>query len=431
MRNKWLTIGIVLGVIPWLALMAACAGPEGPAGPAGPPGPAGPAGAQGPPGEQGPEGSPGSPGAKGPPGPQGPASEAGVGAPAPAGAEYAGSGTCSGCHSDVYAVFMMSGHPWKLNKVVDGQPPDYPFTEVPDPPQGYTWDDIAYVIGGYNWKARFIDQNGYIITGDADATTQYNLANEVVGNDAHWAAYHAGEENKPYDCGPCHTTGYSAWPPDAHQDDLEGLVGTWAEPGIQCERCHGPGSLHASNPHGVRMVVDRDSELCGECHLRGAPEVVDASGGFIRHHEQYEELFQSKHIVLECVTCHDPHVGVVQLRQAGEQTTRTQCENCHFRQAKYQKNDAHAALGVECVECHMPRISKSAVGDAAKFTGDIRTHMMGIDPEQIGQFNEDGSEALSQVGLDFACRHCHVPDSAFAKTDEELLEGAFDYHARP
>ena len=50
------------------------------------------------------------------------------------------------------------------------------------------------MIGGYNWKARFIDQNGFIITGDANATTQYNFANEVVGNDAHWVPYHAGEE---------------------------------------------------------------------------------------------------------------------------------------------------------------------------------------------------------------------------------------------
>ena len=38
----------------------------------------------------------------------------------------------------------------------DGQPPDYPFTEIPSPPEGYTWDDIAYAIGGYNWKAHFI-----------------------------------------------------------------------------------------------------------------------------------------------------------------------------------------------------------------------------------------------------------------------------------
>ena len=36
----------------------------------------------------------------------------------------------------------MSGHPWKLNKVVDGEPPDYPYTNLPSPPEGYTWDDI-------------------------------------------------------------------------------------------------------------------------------------------------------------------------------------------------------------------------------------------------------------------------------------------------
>jgi hypothetical protein len=343
-----------------------------------------------------------------------------------------GAVTCSACHSEIYETFIKSGHPWKLNKVMDGQPPDYPFTEVPEPPEGYTWDDISYVIGGYNWKARFIDQEGYIITGDADATTQYNFANPITGKEEpEWVAYQAGEEIKPYDCGACHTTGYSAWSPDAHQDDLPGIVGTWAEPGIQCERCHGPASLHVANPHGVRPEVNRDAELCGECHLRGEPEVVDASDGFIRHHEQYEELFQSKHIVLDCVLCHDPHTGVIQLRQVGEQTTRTQCENCHFKQAKFQDSQVHPAIA-ECIDCHMPRVIVSATGNAETFTGDMRTHLMAIDPEQIDQFTEDGSVALSQIGLNFACRHCHVEGGiASVKTDEELIEKAVGYHERP
>jgi hypothetical protein len=338
------------------------------------------------------------------------------------GAEYVGSETCSKCHEEIYETFMKSGHPWKLNPVVDGEPPEYPFTEVPEPPEGYTWDDIIYVIGGYNWKARFIDKDGYIITGaDEKATTQYNFANDIVGKEAGWVGYHA-------DCGPCHTTGYN---PEGNQDDLPGLVGTWAEPGIKCERCHGPGSLHVENPYGVLMEVDRDSEQCGECHLRGAPEAVNASGGFIRHHEQYEELFQSKHIVLDCVKCHDPHVGVVQLRQADEQTTRTQCENCHFKNAKYQDSEIHPTVA-DCIDCHMPRVTKSAWGDAEKFTGDIRTHLMAIDPDQIGQFTEDDSEALSQIGLDFACRGCHVKGgSATPKTDEELREKADGYHDKP
>ena len=327
---------------------------------------------------------------------------------------------------------MQSGHPYKLNKVENGQPPVYPYTEVPEVPEGYTWDDVTYVIGGYNWKARFIGTDGYIITGPEGADpfgAQYNFANPIVGNDPHWVTYHQGEK-KAYNCGPCHTTGYSN-DPDAHQDDLPGLIGTWTEPGVQCEACHGPGSLHAANPRGVKPVVDRDSEQCGKCHYRGVPEEVDASGGFIKHHEQYEELFQSKHLALKCVDCHDPHAGVIQLRKAKVQTTRTLCENCHFKEAKYQASTIMREF-VACIDCHMPRITKSAVGNAAKFTGDIRTHMMAIDPVQIGQFTEDGKLALSQLSLNFACRSCHVEGGiAHNYTDGELRQESYNYHARP
>ena len=40
------------------------------------------------------------------------------------GADYVGSDTCGVCHEETYDVFIQSGHPWKLNKVVDGQPPE-------------------------------------------------------------------------------------------------------------------------------------------------------------------------------------------------------------------------------------------------------------------------------------------------------------------
>ena len=106
--------------------------------------------------------------------------------------EYVGSEACAECHEETYDVFMDSGHPYKLTKVENGQPPEYPFTELPGPPDGYTWDDISYVIGGYNWKARFIDQDGFIITGDENATTQYNFWNEDLEMGDEWVAYHAG-----------------------------------------------------------------------------------------------------------------------------------------------------------------------------------------------------------------------------------------------
>ena len=342
------------------------------------------------------------------------------------GAEYVGAAACEECHQDIYEVFIKSGHPYKLNRVVEGQPPTYPFTEVVDPPEGYTWDDITYVIGGYNWKARFIGQDGFIITGDENATTQYSFANPDIGKDAVWVAYHAGEK-KPYDCGPCHTTGYK---PEGNQDGLEGLVGTWTEPGIQCEECHGPGNNHVANPYGVALKVDRDSASCGSCHRRGSVEAINAKGGFIRHHEQYEELFQSKHQALQCVTCHDPHAGVVASRKDGTDTVRVECESCHFQQARFQKSEIMKSF-VPCIDCHMPRIVKNAQGDAEKNTGDIRTHMWAIDPYATAQFSEDGSTAISQVSLQFACNSCHGVGSASDKTDEELQETAIGYHDRP
>jgi hypothetical protein len=410
------TLFKLAGLLIFLALLTACAGEPGPAGQAGPPGPPGPVGPAGP---------------QGPPGPPGPAGEPAEAVAATVGATYVGSLTCSGCHTDIYQTFMQSGHPWKLNPVVNGQPPDFPFTEIPELPEGYTWDDILYVIGGYNWKARFVNHEGYIITnppsetGVTDYLNQWNFANPLVGREAGWVTYNSGVENKPYDCGSCHTTGYS---PRGNQDDLPGLIGTWAEPGIQCEACHGPGSLHVQAPRGVALKIDRDPEMCGKCHRRGDVTEVDASGGFIQHHEQYEELFQSKHLTLNCVTCHDPHSGVIQLRYAGEPTVRTSCENCHFKQAQVQNIPVHDVLGITCITCHMPRVTRSAWGDAEKFTGDIRTHIMAIDPTQFAQFTEDGRLALSQIGLDFACRQCHGAGLASAKTDEELSSRATGYH---
>ena len=110
---------------------------------------------------------------------------------------------------------MKSGHPWSLTPVVGGEKPAYPFTQLPGVPNGYSWNDISYVIGGYNWKTLFTDQNGYIITdalnktGDTGYLSQWNFANELVGKNAAWVGYKSGEQNVLFTCGGCHTTGYT------------------------------------------------------------------------------------------------------------------------------------------------------------------------------------------------------------------------------
>ena len=403
MKRILLTLTILIALI----LLASCAGTSGPPGPPGeigPSGPAGPVGPVGPPGEVGPPGPMGEPGLDF------------------IQANYVGSLTCEGCHEDLYASYQNTGHAHALTKVVDGAAPEYPFSELPGPPDGYTWNEVSYVIGGYGWKALFLDQEGNIITGNVTDTTQYNLVNELLEMGDDWVAYHAGEA-LVFDCGSCHTTGYV---PEGNQDNLPGLIGTWVEDNVGCEECHGPGSNHVNDPYLVRMDIQRDSELCGSCHSVGDPLTIAAEDGFIHDQQTYEELFHSKKRVMECVDCHNVHDTT---KYAKGLAIKTTCDDCHFEQAENQKisDRRHAA----CIDCHMPRLTKSALADPATFSADLRTHLMAINPSATSQFNKDGDVALPYLTPQFACRGCHYDGGRGAElTDEELVDAATGFHDR-
>ena len=407
MRKVALFITLVLAIV----LLAACAA-----------GSAGPIGPQGPPGPQGASGQAGPPGPLGPAGPAGPTGEAGLSYHAPT---YVGSDACQECHEDLYNTYAQTGHAFGLTKVVDGEAPTFPFSEVANPPEGSTWDDILYVLGGFAWQAVFVDKEGYVITGDADATTAYNLANSDLKMGDDWAAYHAGEIVS-LDCVSCHTTGYQ---PDGHQMGLEGLVGTWAEDGIGCENCHGPGENHVNDPYKVSMSIERDGQLCGQCHAEEDVTTISASDGFVHVGQQYSELYSSKKRVMDCVDCHNPHQTVVYASKADLEPTTTDCQTCHFDQDEYQKiNDRRHA---NCVDCHMPRMDQVALADPDKFSGDVRSHLMAINPNANNQFASDGSVSQPYVTLDFACRSCHRDGGKGPNLENDaLMEAVLGFHDR-
>ncbi|NIQ95398.1 MAG: hypothetical protein GWN87_15255 [Desulfuromonadales bacterium] len=317
---------------------------------------------------------------------------AGLALPAAA-AEYVGSDKCFKCHAEQFNDWQASGHPWKLRKTEKAR-----YAKLPLPP-GYGWDDISYVIGGANKKARYIDNKGYIVTSAKDgseARTQYNL------QDGSWSFYHKGEK-KPYKCGPCHMTAYSE---KGHQDGMEGMIGTWVEDGIGCEECHGPGSEHIKKPSKKTIQIDATAEACGKCHQRGGmgPQ-PPAKGGFIRHHEQINELKAGVHGELTCTTCHDPHKRAI--------LARNNCAECHGKIAKGYEKNIHGKQGTRCIECHMPKASKSAIAPAS-YIGDVRTHIFKIntDPkvEMFYTVEEKGKKSIFAQGfvtVEYACLSCH------------------------
>jgi len=360
---------------------------------------------------------------------------------------YAGSEACGGCHSAIYSKFVQSGHPYKLTQVVNTEKPMvYPFTTLPDIPNTdglkdgdntlgppNTYGDVSWVIGGYKWKARWVDLNGYIITG---SDVQYNFENRS------FTAYNSGSVDLPYNCGKCHTTGWIPFSEGGiRKNDLPGMDGNFYAGGVHCEECHGEGRAHV-NTHGDKQYinVDRTSELCGRCHTRDSQKRIAASGGYIQHHEQYDELLGKhpdgpsepgwgKHLAagVGCGTCHDPHASTVHQAETPEGTPGVikDCVDCHADKVivtgAHSQESLDSTAGMpdqikgkklpNCVLCHMPKLTKSAVGHAKVGTGpgigDISTHIFKIDLSKGDQFTPDGKFAYPWLTPQYACKQCH------------------------
>jgi len=424
--------------------------------------------------------------------------------------EFIGSSECGVCHTVQYASFEQTGHPFKLNKVEGNQPPTYPFTNLNgllqrvtdddaaagDPKAGtdntlgtpVTWDDVSYVIGGYFWKARLVDQNGAVVTG---SSVQYNFQTDAM------SGYHDNETDKHYNCGNCHTTGW------VHQDDvlnnerqdgLQFMDGTFFEGGVHCEACHGAGSAHAkfsgliTRDAEPRTLLDLtaadagfgDAIACGECHTRdgerdypsylsgydnaliaaGAPDPrpnemggrIAVSGGLIKHHEQYDEIlginpdtlatdrspgFMATHG--DCNTCHNPHGSSVNVNNplytgvAGVDPTNGACLACH---SDYDTTlRAGGMTNLACADCHMPDLAKSAVATAGEAerpaVGDVKSHIFKITLDSTQpQFNAAGNFAYPEIDEAWACMTCHntAPGAVIAFPLGDVLIDSYVYH---
>ncbi|MBI5207355.1 MAG: hypothetical protein HY934_06130 [Candidatus Firestonebacteria bacterium] len=309
----------------------------------------------------------------------------------PKNATYIGNSSCKDCHKAIYNNFVKSGHNFIQNRINYGNPQIYPYSEIPKPPAEYAWDDILYVIGGYGWKAIFINKKGYIITGDS---AQYNLETGA------FTSYFSEYTEKKYDCGNCHTTGYKN---DGTFDNLPGISGSWAEDNITCERCHGKASLHAEKPDEFKLTKNGSIESCGECHSRNNGKNIKVQEGFISNHQQYEEILAGAHHNYDCITCHDPHIST---KYSTKESIKKPCGDCH----PDKKINIDKMSALSCKICHMPYAGKSAI-KKNNYEGDLRTHIFIINVDSTANmFYDSGGNTYSHgfLTLDFVCLRCHL-----------------------
>ena len=160
---------------------------------------------------------------------------------------------------------------------------------------------------------------------------------------------------------------------------------TWAEKGVACEACHGPGSMHFHPPAGEarkNFIVNpatlatpgQKISVCGRCHgqytMNGetvalnykAGQDLTTTEGFKldavdpgKPMEQMNELIGSQHYAhgVTCITCHTAHTagtGAQQLRKP----IIEQCESCH-KDKTMAGHAPNAPAGSTCATCHMPK----------------------------------------------------------------------------
>jgi hypothetical protein len=344
---------------------------------------------------------------------------------------YVGSSTCKVCHSATYDDFIDSGHPYKFN-LVEGAAPTYPsfvenFMELPT--GASSWDDIAGVIGGFGWKARFIDTTGIVVGTASSAINPGGGENQLnffplYDGKGTFSDYDADTENKEYNqgCFRCHTTGALSaddtdknWLEEHFDIDSDKDLGYFEFGGIQCEACHGMGSAHAESmdPSDIDKPEGEDiNDLCGTCHYRLSDHNVQTSGDFVRHHEQYDEFIHSKHYKdqnMNCASCHDPHKRVL---WSGD-GIKTTCESCH---SSVTIAGPHAST--DCITCHMAYIAKSSQA-TGYLKGDVHSHTFSInsdaDYEMIGdhpseedvEIMQEDADGYTHISLKYVCYQCH------------------------
>ncbi len=160
-----------------------------------------------------------------------------------------------------------------------------------------------------------------------------------------------------------------------------------SELGIQCERCHGPGSAHlesvqSGNPSAIfnpgSLGADRQVEFCGQCHRQPFDidplDVMSRHPSMVRHAGaslMMSECFRRspKESTITCLDCHDSHD-----RGISADRFRASCMRCHSAPERDHRSQTISATA-NCVSCHMPVEEKTFMGSRLHRPLDSRSRL--------------------------------------------------------
>ena len=272
-------------------------------------------------------------------------------------------------------------------------------------------EEVQFVLGsGRQGLAYLVERDGFLFESPLTWYSQKRRWDLSPGFAV--ANYHFDRPIRP-GCLYCHSNRVHSVPTSINQyrpPIFEGHA-------IGCERCHGPGELHATRPSvsdGVDRTIVNPADLepslrdavCEQCHLIGDHRVVrldrrdddyrpglpfqrfwtvliqpaeKEEGRFVGQVEQMHnsQCFVASRGRLGCISCHDPH----NLPSLEEKSAyyRSRCLECHGDRGC----SLPAAVRLErsrdnnCIGCHMPREGDSDIPHVASANHSIPRHGTG------------------------------------------------------
>jgi hypothetical protein len=335
-------------------------------------------------------------------------------------AHEVGMETCKNCHADKFNTFMQTGMGMSFGPATkekssadfSGHPlvydADLDFNYIP-----FFSDDKLFIkefrLDGADTIHQRIQQIDFIVgSGQHTNSHLFKSGNYLFQAPLTWYAQKKKWDLPPgfenglnsrfsrkigYECMTCH---------NAYSDHVEGTDNAYSSVphGINCERCHGPGSIHVRRKMQGEMIdtsrftdysivnpkklsTDLQFEICQRCHLQGnavlnvgksfadfrpGMKLSDVMTVFLPRYEGREnEFIMASHADrmkmskcytasgdkgFNCITCHNPHISV---RQSGKDYFNNKCLSCHS-DSRPCPDPKSMVKGVpsNCTSCHMP-----------------------------------------------------------------------------
>lgn len=320
-------------------------------------------------------------------------------------ARYVGMNTCKQCHQNIYNTFVETGMGKSFFLATrEKSAADFSKAFINDKSSGYSYR--AY------WNKDSLFFNEYKIQEKDTIHSRTEQVNFIIGSGQHTNSHILNingylhqmpmtyyTQKKQWDLPPGFENGYNTHFSrkiglecmSCHNGFPNFVMGSENKfesvpMGIDCERCHGPGSIHVQNRqtkeridtskfidysivNPAKLSVDLQFDICQRCHLQGnavlkegksfydfkpglklsdfisvfLPKYKNADDEFIMASHAHR-LKQSPCFIkslekntgsnklkpykdaLTCVTCHNPHVSV---KHTDKNTFNDACNNCH------------------------------------------------------------------------------------------------------